>query len=65
MKYYTDQNVNITKRIEEGKTLFFNGIDKQTKGTAKAEARRIKSYVYEVFVDNRNKRVQVGYAVPK
>ncbi|SHJ10059.1 hypothetical protein [Aquimarina spongiae] len=64
--YYTEYNVDVTQRIEEGKTIFFEGVDEKTKRKAEAKAKSIRRYIYNVFAYNKHDRlVLVGYAVPK
>ena len=66
MKYYTDNNIEVTKRIESKKTFLFTGTSTEEKQKAEEKAKSIGSYVYEVFSDNKNKkRVFVGFGVPK
>ncbi|SHJ44959.1 hypothetical protein [Aquimarina spongiae] len=61
-KYFTQSNVDITHRIEEGRTLFFTTSQKEE---AKFYAKQQKSYVYEVFTYQKNNKVLAGYGVPK
>lgn len=53
---FTDTRVNVTSRIEKGKTTFVRTIDQARTLTKKA------SYFYTVFDD---KGVKVGFAIPK
>ena len=64
--YYTKYGVNITKNIENEKTMLFIGNSYETEQEAENLARQKRSYVDEVFTDNEaGKRVQVGFGVPK
>ena len=66
MNYYTKSGVDITERIKHGKTKLIEGISVMSKAIAEIEAKKMNSYVFEVFSDNRDrKRILVGYAVPK
>lgn len=66
MKYLTENGVDITKRIEERMTLLFEGTDLEHKELAEYKAKELRSYVYEVYADDKNgRRLHVGYAVPR
>lgn len=58
-RYYTEEGIEITERIDKRKTLFFTDI---RKATANADQRR--SYKYEVFDGVGSKSKLIGYAVP-
>jgi len=65
IQFLTPEGVNVTKRIEEGRTLKF-----KERKDAEAKANFIRSYVYELnyYLSNeKGQRVikQFGYAVPK
>lgn len=63
MAYYTTDNVDVTKRIEDGRTAKFS-LDEKDK--AEAHAKRTGSYVYELLFESRRvKRHQIGWGVPK
>lgn len=57
MALYTSYQVNVTKRMQDGQTLFF-----QDELEAIKVARRMRSYHYQVF---NHKMQHAGYAVPK
>ncbi|CAA0253501.1 hypothetical protein R5N98_02845 [Tenacibaculum maritimum] len=66
MRYYTDNNIEVTKRIKSEKTFLFRGTSKKDKENAEKKAKSIRSYVYEVFSYNENnERILIGYAVPR
>lgn len=54
--YLNEYGVNITKRIEQGKTLFF-----KERSEAKKIADEKRSYIFEIF-DNKN---LIGFGVSK
>lgn len=60
MKYFTENNIEVTRRIEEGLTKFFTCLKEASK-----HAKQTKSYVYEIFEFSKNKRVLAGYGVPR
>ncbi|CAL2095494.1 conserved protein of unknown function [Tenacibaculum sp. 190524A02b] len=65
MRCFTDNNKEITKRIKQGKTFLFQGVESEVLEIANQKAKHIRSYVYEVYADVKNKRIHVGYAVPR
>ncbi|MDB0602316.1 MAG: hypothetical protein V3V28_09085 [Polaribacter sp.] len=63
--YFTKERVDITKRVEEGKTTLFIGLSLETQQEAEKLAKQKRSYIYDAYTDNEfDKRVMVGYAVP-
>ena len=61
---FTDQGINVTKRIQEGKTFLFTCDDSLKEANKKAN--EIRSYPYEAYSFNEfGKKVMIGYAVPK
>ncbi|WP_271770407.1 hypothetical protein [Aquimarina algiphila] len=62
MELFTKNNIEITDRIRDGRTTFFEGANRQE---AKEFAKQTGSYPYEVFKDKDKKRVFAGFAVPK
>lgn len=65
MKYFTDNNVEVTERIKKGKTIMISGTDRISELQAEATAKEMNSYTYEVFEDIKGKRIHVGYCIPK
>lgn len=64
--YFTQERVDITKKIEQEKTVLFIGTNYETEQEAEKLAKQKRSYVYEVFTDNEfQRRVQIGFGVPK
>ena len=63
--YFTEERVDITKRLEEEKTTLFIGLSREIELNAEKLAKEKRSYVYEVYSYNTFKKfVLVGYAVP-
>ncbi|MDB0603155.1 hypothetical protein PL373_18890 [Tenacibaculum maritimum] len=63
--YFTEQRVDITKRIEQGKTTLFFGLSRKTELEVEKLAEQKRSYVYDVFQNSEFDRLElVGYAVP-
>lgn len=61
MKYFTENNIEVTRRIEDGLTKFFQCVKE-----AQQHARQTKSYVYEIFeFKKNNNKVFAGYGVPR
>ncbi|WP_139959202.1 hypothetical protein [Flavicella sediminum] len=59
--YCTQEGVDVTQRIEEGKTKVFD-----TEEQAYSFATLKRSYQYPLYkIDEKGKRSQVGFAVPK
>lgn len=67
MRYYTEYKVDITKRIEEGRTFFFSGTELDSRKKAEEKANSIRSYVFDVFgIDKDSGRLLfVGFGVSK
>ena len=66
MDYFTEENVNVTKRINEKRTHLFLGFDSKSRMKANKKAVEIGSYTYDIYSKNKNKKmVHVGFAVPK
>ena len=66
MNYFTENNVNITKRIEDGNTVIVHGTSFVNKKTAQAIAKKMKSYVFDIYSDGEDKkRVRVGFGISK
>jgi hypothetical protein len=62
MKYLTRDGVDVTKRIESGKTKKFS-IDEEQQAIEYAAEKR--SYVYELMFESRRVTLKhIGYAVP-
>ncbi len=61
-QFTTAENVNVNNRIARDQTFVFNRFN-----DAEAKARQMRSYVYELFAqEKRDKRPGFyGYAVPK
>lgn len=59
-KYFTEDGVEITKRVENGKTLLFN-----CRRTAQADAQKKRSYHFEVYDGVGSKSKLIGFGVPK
>lgn len=65
-RYFTESRVDITKRIEDGRTKLFFGNSIETELEAQKFAKQKGSYVSEVFAENGYERLQlIGYSVPK
>ena len=61
MKYYTLEGLDVTERINKGKTAYFT-----EQADAEAHAKQKSSYVYDIRLkDKRGKIVEQGYGVPK
>lgn len=58
--YYTDQKVDVTRRIKEGDTFFYTD-----RKEAQERADQQRSYVYEVFDGQDQDARLIGFAVPK
>ena len=65
-KYYNDNNIDVTKRIEKKRTYLFLGTDLETMNKANKKALSIGSYPYEVYANNEyDRKVFVGFGVPR
>lgn len=65
-KYFTENHVNVTKRINDGITHLVLGTDQKHRKEAKQFAEKNKSYIYDVYTrDKDNKLQKVGFAIPK
>lgn len=63
MRYLTREGVDVTKRIEKGKTKRFGMMQRDE---AVAYASKERSYVYDLMKeDKREAPEHYGYAVPK
>lgn len=57
IKYFNEHGINITARIENGKTLFY-----EYRSDAQKEAEKNRTYIFEIF----NEKNQLcGFGVPK
>lgn len=65
--FFTRENIKVSERIKEGRTLFIAGTDVQTEIETYDKALRKGSYYYDVYSDceKTKKRIQVGFAIPK
>jgi len=58
-QFYTDAGVNVTDRIDKGKTKFF-----EKRQTAEVHADQKRSYKYQVFDSAGYGRAHIGWGVP-
>lgn len=67
MKYYTDNNTEITEPIEKGKTFLVHGTNWEKEKEAREIAKRLNSYHFEVFTKEigNDKLIPIGYGIPK
>ena len=60
IRFFTDENIDVTERIKKEKTLVFTSLIE-----AKAFANKRRSYFYELFLSTKgSKPVFEGYGVP-
>lgn len=64
-RYYTEINTDVTARIENGHTLYFEGNDFETENRAKEAAKQLRSYTYPVYEKDDGMMFICGYGVPK
>ena len=62
MKYYTENRINVTKRIKKGLTEFFSNKLIEFEEKAKKFAEERKTYIYPIFNKNND---FIGYGIPK
>lgn len=62
MRFFTENNVDVTQRVKNGETAVFTNVIEAEKYAAQQ-----RSYMYPVFcqLPECTKRNQYGYAVPK
>tara|TARA_B100000378_G_scaffold203508_1_gene166881 strand:+ start:1130 stop:1324 length:195 start_codon:yes stop_codon:yes gene_type:complete len=64
MKFYTEENIDVTKNIEKGLTETFTN-----RKAAEDHARQLNSYYYELLTpvkkNNKVTLTRYGWAVPK
>lgn len=67
MKYYIDNNAEVTERIEKKTTIIVFGSDWEAEKEAKEVARRLNSCHFEVFTKKigSDKLIHIGYGIPK
>jgi hypothetical protein len=63
-RYFTGDALEVTERIQDGRTELFSG--KETKFLVDKRARVLRSYSYPVYTQVKNKGlVFAGYGVPR